>query len=225
MTRIKTVATHDVVRATFPRPVTERDELGMAVGKAIDTAASQFSHEFGLRRKPTTASMVRLATSILDEELKDADLPLAGPDRGTALRQITEVLQAVRKSEIFGLSRPRSRLVVINETVGVYSQPDYWDGRDRFYEMKTYSAHPPPPDVALQLSMFQLAFPGLAGFLICFDRHALPVATRVYPLSPLTPERTEEVLRLAYDVGLAQGTDKVMEYVDSPTVRYTLTPP
>ena len=86
------------IQQRFRRPVTERDELGMAVGKAIDTAASQFSHEFGLRRKPTTASMVRLATSILDEELKDADLPLA-PDRGTALRQIAEVLQAVRKSE------------------------------------------------------------------------------------------------------------------------------
>ncbi len=224
MTTIRTVAAHEVVRAAFPRPVTEKDELGMAVGKAIDDTLSRFSHEYGQARRPTLTSMQRLAAERLDEQLADADLALRGEDRARELAQIYGVIQAFRKSEVMGLPRPRSRLILINEAVGVYAQPDYWNGRNRFYEMKSYHADPTPPDVRLQLQLFQCAFPGFEAFLVCFDRHANPVTTTIELAAPLDPATTSEVLARAYRTGLEKGVEKVLEYVDSPTVRYSTSP-
>lgn len=222
--RVKTVAAHEVVLAVFPREVTERDEVGMAVGKAIDETLSRFSHEFSRGRRPTLTSMNRLATESLDRELTDADLALAPADRLAQLSAVSGVLQAFRKSEVMGLPRPRSRLVLINEEVGVYAQPDYWNGRDRFYEMKSYRARPVPPDVELQLRLFQLAFPGFHAFLACFDRHASPVTTDIAEAPSLTPELREATLRLAYRTGREKGVDKVLEYVENPIVRYAVPP-
>jgi len=221
MTTIRTVATHEVVRAAFPRPVTEKDEIGMAVGKAIDDTLSRFSHEYGQARRPTLASMQRLAAESLDEQLADADLALSAEERGRELSQVFGVIQAFRRSEVMGLPRPRSRMILINEQVGVYAQPDYWNGQDRFYEMKSYHADPIPPDVRLQLRLFQCAFPGFQAFLACFDRHANPVTTTVELVPPIDLAATSEVLSLAYRTGLEKGVEKVLEYVDSPTIRYS----
>ncbi len=222
MTAVKTVATHEVVQAAFPRPVTEKDEIGMAVGKAIDETLSRFSHEFRESRRPTLTSMNRLATEVLDRELADADVQLTPKDREQQLAEVFGVLQAFRRSEVMGLSRPRSRVILINEQVGVYAQPDYWDGRDRFYEMKSYYANPTPPDVRLQLQLFQCAFPGFRAFLASFDRHATPVTSTIESIAPLERETMEEVLQLSYRTGLEKGTEKVLEYIDNPTVRYSI---
>jgi hypothetical protein len=222
MTAVKTVAAHEIVQGAYPRPVTEKDEIGMAVGKAIDETLSRYSHEFSQSRRPTLTSMNRLASEILDEELADADIQLTPKDRELQLSQVSGVLQAFRRSEVMGLSRPRSRMILINERVGVYAQPDYWDGRDRFYEMKSYYANPTPPDVRLQLQLFQCAFPGFRAFLACFDRHATPVSTTIESVPPLEPPAAEEVLKLAYRTGLERGTEKVLEYIDNPIVRYSI---
>jgi len=222
MTAVKTLATHEVVQSAYPRPVTESDEIGMAVGRAIDETLSRFSHEFAQGRRPTMTSMNRLATEVLDRELADADLVLPPNDRQRHLTAVSGVLQAFRRSEVMGLARPRSRLILINERVGVYAQPDYWNGQDRFYEMKSYAAHPVPPDVRLQLQLFQCAFPGFRAFLASFDRHATPVTTSIEVVPPLEPEALAEVLTLAYRTGLEKGIEKVLEYVDNPVVRYTL---
>jgi hypothetical protein len=132
------------------------------------------------------------------------------------------VLQAYRLSEIFGLARPRTRVIVIGGTVGVYAQPDYWDGRGRFFEMKSYRAIPPPPDVALQLRLFQLAFPQFEAVLVCIDRHARPVETTSAVIPPLTREETASALRLAFDVGWEFGHEKVLEYMEGPFTHYPL---
>jgi hypothetical protein len=225
MTTIRTVATYEIVQVTYPRPpVTERDELGMVVGRVIDSSLSRYSHEAGQHRRPTVGSIRRFASEMLDSELLDADLTVAAADREKLLAQVDGVLAAFRRSEIFGLSRPKSRLILINERVGVYAQPDYWDRRARFYEMKSYRAVPPPPDVALQLEYFQLAFAGMTGILACFDRHATPVETTLLALPPLSEERARAALRAAYDIGLEHGKEKVLEYVDAPLVRYAIEP-
>lgn len=224
MTQVKTVAAHEVVHATYPRPVTERDEVGMAVGKAIDETLSHYSHEFRESRRPTVTAMNRMATEILDRELQDSDVQLLPADREVQLQEAYGVLQAFRRSEVMGLSRPKSRMILINESVGVYAQPDYWDGRDRFYEMKSYRATPMPPDVRLQVQLFQCAFPGFRAFLAWFDRHAKPVTATIESVAPLEPTLVEEVLQVAYRIGLEKGSSKVLEYVDSPTVRYSISP-
>ncbi|MGA8663973.1 MAG: hypothetical protein WB809_02740 [Thermoplasmata archaeon] len=222
MTTARTIAAHEIVRAAYPRPVTEKDEIGMAVGRAIDETLSRYSYEFAQARRPTRTAMNRMATEILDRELEDADVQLPADDRSKQLAAISAVLQAFRASEVMGLSRPRSRLILINERVGVYAQPDFWDGHARFYEMKSYHATPTPPDVCLQLQLFQCAFPTFRAFLACFDRHATPVTTTIEELPPIDPVVAQGVLQLAYRTGLEKGVDKVLEYVDSPTVRYVI---
>lgn len=224
VTTVRTVAAHEVVSAAYPRTVTERDEIGMAVGKAIDETLSHWSYEYRQSRRPTATSMHRMAAEILDRELADADVQLSTSDRDRQLAAVSGVLSAFRQSEVMGLSRPRSRLILINERVGVYAQPDFWDGRDRFFEMKSYYASPTPPDVVLQVQLFQCAFPGFRGYLACFDRHQTPVTTHIERLAPLEAARTEEILRVAYGTGLEKGVDKVLEYVDSPSVRYAIPP-
>jgi hypothetical protein len=222
MTTIRTIAAHEVVREAYPRPVTEKDEIGMAVGKAIDSALSRFSHEFGQSRRPTLAGVNRMAAELFDEELADADVQLTSEERERQLAGVSAVLQAFRRSEVMGLSRPRSRMILINERIGVYAQPDYWNGRDRFYEMKSYRASPMPPDVQLQIQLFQCAFPGFRSFLACFDRHSIPVATIIEEVPAIESAAVELVLKQAYRTGLEKGTEKVLEYVDSPTVRYSV---
>jgi len=221
MTTVRTVAAHEVVRATYPRPeVTERDELGMAVGKAIDHALSRYANDASRGLRPTAASTRRIAAEALDEELRDIDLrpPAAELDRIQA--QIGAVIAAFRKSPLYGLRRPQSRLVLIGAEAGVYAQPDYWDGRSRFFEMKSYRAVPPPPDVRLQLSLFQLAFPGFEAHLVCLNRHAVPVEVLDERIPPLSEEEGRAVLDRARAVALDAGVEKVLEYVSNPIVRY-----
>jgi hypothetical protein len=222
MTTVKTVATHEVVQAAYPRPVTEKDEIGMAAGKAIDEALSRYSYEFAQSRHPTRTAMNQLASEIFDEELENADVQLTVEVREQQLAAISAVLQAFRRSEVMGLTRPRSRLVLIDGRVGIYAQPDYWDGKARVYEMKSYHASPIPPDIRLQVRLFQCAFPKFRTFLAWFDRHATPVTTTIEEVPLLEPAVADEVLRQAYRVGLEKGTDKVLEYMDNPVVRYSL---
>jgi hypothetical protein len=227
MTTLLTVAAHEVVRAAYPRPVTERDEVGIAVGKAIDGTLSRCSHEFASGRRPTRTAMARLGEELLDDALREAQIDLTTSERDRQLSSVGAVLQAFRRSEVMGLPRPRSRLIVINERVGVYAQPDFWDGKGRFYEMKSYHAEPMPPDVQLQVQLFQLAFPGFRAFLAWFDRHLTPVTTTIEEVAPIESAKGTEILRLAFRTALESGTEKVLEYIDNPSVRYSVgdTPP
>jgi len=161
----------------------------------------------------------------LDEGLAEAAVAVNAPEREKLLVQFRGVLQAFRQSEIFGLARPRTRVIRIGGRVGVYAQPDYWDGRARFFEMKSYPAIPPRPDIALQLRMFQLAFPKFEAVLLCINRHATPVETTSAVIPPPTAEESASALRLAFDLGLEFGVDKVAEYMEGPFVDYAVPPP
>jgi hypothetical protein len=222
MTTVRTVAAYEVVQATYPRPPSEKDEVGRAVGKAIDEALARYSYEFSQRRRPTRSAMERLAAGVFDEQMAESDVVLTATEREAELATVAGVLTAFRSSEVMGLTRPRSRCILINDRVGVYAQPDYWDGQVRLYEMKSYRATPEYPDVRLQLELFQLAFPRFRVYLASFDRHASPVTTTILLQPPLTHPTALGALRRAYDVGLEQGTEKVLEYIDNPIVRYVL---
>lgn len=223
MTTVKTLAAHEVVQLTYPRPPTERQEFGMAVGKAIDSTLARYSHEFDQRLRPTVSAMNRFARTVLDDELRDIDLVVDPSERLKAEEQIAAVLQAFRKTEVFGLPRPRTRMILIDERVGVYTQPDYWDRKSRFYEMKSFRAVPLPPDVALQLRLFQLGFAGLDAFLLCVNRHSTPPEVTITPVPRMTPAESEATLRESLRLGLESGHEKVLEFIDSPVVRYTVT--
>jgi hypothetical protein len=221
MNHIRTLAAYEVVQLTFPRVPSEAQELGMVVGKVIDTTLSRYSHEFDRRLRPTVTAMHRFAEEQLERELRDIDMVVPPAEKQRALDQIAGTLQAFRRTEVFGLPRPRTRLVLIDEQVGVYTQPDYWDRKSRFYEMKSYRAVPPSPAVALQLRLFQLGFPELQGFLLCVDRHSVPPEASITPLAPLDSAESNRTLRLALDLGLSHGHEKILDYVDSPVVRHS----
>jgi len=221
MTTVRMIPAHEIVRRTYPRPPPEeRDQIAMATGKAIDSALSEFGHQLREGRHPTQAGIARLAESLLDEALEEAAVRLATTERERTLGQIQAVLRAYRRSEIAGLARPRTRIFLIDGKVGVYAQPDYWDGRARFFEMKSFRAIPPSPEVTLQLRLFQLAYPGFEAVLVCLDRHAVPAETTSTVFPSPTPEEEATVLRLAYDQGLQFGQEKVLEYLEGPFVHY-----
>jgi hypothetical protein len=225
VTTIRTVAAHEVVRRLFPRPPpTEKEAVAIAVGRAIDAALSRYGHELRLGRRPTLTSLGAHAEELLDDGLAEGAVAIGPQERATLTRQMQETLRAYRGSVIAGLPRPKSRLIVIDRRAGVYAQPDYWDGRGRFFEMKSYRAIPPPPDIALQLRLFQLAFPGFEAVLVCFDRHASPVAVSTTSLPSPSPNEAASTLREAYATALELGQDRVLEYVDSPRIDYPLPP-
>lgn len=194
----------------------------MAVGKSIDSTLSRYSHEFDQGRRPTVGAMNQFAGAALENELKDIDLPASASERARAKEQIAAVLQAFRKTEVFGLPRPRTRMILINERVGVYTQPDYWDRKRRIYEMKSYRALPPPPDVVLQLRLFQLGFAGFETYLVCVNRHASPPDVSITSIPPITPGGSVETLSQALRLGIENGREKVLEYVDNLVVRYSV---
>jgi hypothetical protein len=222
MTVVKTLAAHEIVQLVYPRPITESDKLGVAVGRAIDGALSRYGYESSQNFRPTVSKMNKMALELLDRELKEEDVELPPGEREKLQGQLSGVLQAYRHSEIFGLSRPRTRLILINKQVGIYAQPDYWDEKTRIYEMKSYRAIPHPPDVDLQLKIFQLAYPGFQEFLLCINRHATPVDSFCEKIEPLTEEGVREMLQMVCKLGLEHGKEKVLEYVDNPTVAYSV---
>jgi len=221
VTTIRVVAAHDVVAAAFPRPVTEADEVGLATGKAIDGAVAQWSHAASTGARPTMTAVRRWAEETLDEELRDAHHPIAPAERDRILTEVAGVLSAFRKSELYGLPRPRSRLLLVTEACGVYAQPDFWNRTDRFYEMKSYRPTPIPPAIQLQVRLFQLAFPRFEAILACFDRHHPPVTAELVPVPAPTPAEARAAVDLVAQVALASGRERVLEYIDAPIVRYT----
>ena len=222
MSVIRTVAVHEVVRAAYPRPVLEGQEVGLAAGKAVDAALSQYSHEHSLGRRPGIGSMTALAQRVFDEEIAAAGAMVAEPDRQRALAPIPEMLREFRRSVLFDLPRPRSRLILLNSRAGVYAQPDFWDRRSCIYELKSYRVDRLRPEIALQLRLFQLAFPGFLQSLVCIDRHSTPVRTTIDEVPPPTPAERDDALRLALKVALETGTERVFEYIDNPMERYAV---
>lgn len=223
MTTLRTVAVHDVVRALYPREAsTDRDELALVAGSVIDRTLSEFSHRAARGQRPTQGAMEKFGDAALDDELRARGF-VPGPALLAPIRaELAAMLRAFRRSELFGLPRPKSRLVVVNESVGVYAQPDYWDGRARIFEMKSYRAIPPAEDVRAQLALFQLAFPNFEQRLVCLDRHARPPTVEAITIPPPAAEERERLLTEALRVGRADGVERVVEFVDNPVVRYTI---
>jgi hypothetical protein len=225
VTTIRTLPAHEVVRRTFPRAEpTESELVAMAIGKVTDTTLSQVGHQIRMGRRPTAGGVQSMAASLLRDTLEEAAVAVPSAESERIVAQVVRVVQAYRKSVIAGLPRPKTRVIVIGESVGIYAQPDYWDGRARFFEMKSYPAKPTAPEVALQLRIFQLAFPTLEAVLVCLNRHTDPVETTSVAVPPPTAEEANAVLRTAFRLATEFGQAKVLEYVEGPFVRYPLPP-
>jgi hypothetical protein len=213
------------VRRTYPRPPRDGEEIAKAIGRAIDGTLSEIGHRARSGRRATVSAARAFAARALDEEIAAAGEALTPGLRAAVDEEIEGVIRAFRVSPLYGLPRPRSRVILIGGRSGIYAQPDYWDGVRRFYEMKSYRALPMPPDVALQLRLFQLAFPRLEAVVYCIDRHARPVASSAAVVPPPTSAESAEALRRADDLAREFGERKVLEYVEGPFVAYDRPPP
>jgi hypothetical protein len=218
---LRTLPAHRIVQLTYPRPPpTETDDIALAEGKAIDGVLSEMGYALRLGRRPTATAMLGRGEELLDEALAEGPVEMPAAERERFRERLRGTFRAYRASPIAGLPRPKTRLVVIGDEVGVYVQPDYWDGRARVFEMKSYRAIPPKEDVALQLRLFQLAYPGFELVLVCLDRHATPVALSSASIPPMSADERAATIRLAYDLGRVHGEEKVREYLEGPFVPY-----
>lgn len=221
LTNVRAVPAHEIVRRTYPRPEPEeKDLVAIAVGRAVDQTLSECSHQIRQGRKPTLTALGAFAQGRLEDALEELAVELSEADTLRTLASIERVVQAFRRSPLAGLPRPRSRIVLLNDDAAYYAQPDYWDGKSRFFEMKSYRAIPPPPDVQLQVRLFQLAFPNLEAHLVCIDRHSEPVQTTEALIPAPSASEVDETLRRAYAVAQEHGQEKVLEYIDLPRVHY-----
>ncbi len=194
----------------------------MAEGRAIDDVLSEFGHRVRLGRKWTRTALRAAAEERFTAALEETSTDVSPAERARLVDRVEDVVQAYRTSPLYGLARPKTRVILIDGRVGVYAQPDFWDGRSRIFEMKSYRAIPPPPDVALQLRLFQIAYPGFTTTLVCLDRHASPVTVTSADIPAPTSDEERSTLRQAYDLGLERGVPKVFEYLEGPFVRRSL---
>jgi len=81
------------------------------------------------------------------------------------LQQASMMLLAYKQTPIYkqSLLRPKTRVVVINDAVGVYMQPDFYDPcTDTFYEVKSYPLRKDEymfKRLCYQVKLYQLAYP------------------------------------------------------------------
>jgi hypothetical protein len=81
------------------------------------------------------------------------------------LQQASLMLLAYKQTPIYcnSLLRPKTRIVVINNEIGVYMQPDFYDPcTDTFYEVKSYPLRKDEymfKRLCYQVKLYQLAYP------------------------------------------------------------------
>jgi hypothetical protein len=81
------------------------------------------------------------------------------------LQQASMMLLAYKQTPIYkqSLLRPKTRVVVINNAIGVYMQPDFYDPcSDTFYEVKSYPLRKDEymfKRLCYQVKLYQLAYP------------------------------------------------------------------
>ncbi len=95
----------------------------------------------------------------------------------------SKILEAFQRTPAFGLLRPKTRLVVIDESIGMYVQPDFYDGYS-IYEVKSFN--PTKTRYAYyQVRLFQLGgYPDSEAVLVGFDGNTLdPIIIRINRIS------------------------------------------
>jgi hypothetical protein len=144
----------------YKYPIIEDNPIGIAYGYAFDRALLECNYH-GLSVASTLQyfkdEFLRMmnghSSSITQEQLQQI------------LQQASMMLLAYKQTPIYkqSLLRPKTRVVVINDTIGVYMQPDFYDPcTDTFYEVKSY---PLKKDeymfkrLCYQVKLYQLAYP------------------------------------------------------------------
>jgi hypothetical protein len=155
---IKTVPSYSIVNHKYP--ITADNPIGIAYGYAFDRALLECNyHGWSVAstlqyfKDEFLRMMNGHSSSITQEQLQQI------------LQQASLMLLAYKQTPIYkqSLLRPKTRVVVINDTIGVYMQPDFYDPcSDTFYEVKSYPLHKDEymfKRLCYQVKLYQLAYP------------------------------------------------------------------
>jgi hypothetical protein len=153
-----TVPAYRIVNHKYP--IQEDNPIGIAFGYAFDRSLLECNYH-GLSVASTLQyfkdeflrMMNGYSSSITQEQLQQI------------LQQASLMLLAYKQTPIYkqSLLRPKTRIVVINDTIGVYMQPDFYDPcSDTFYEVKSYPLRKDEymfKRLCYQVKLYQLAYP------------------------------------------------------------------
>jgi hypothetical protein len=154
-----TVPSYSIVNYKYP--ITADNPIGIAFGYAFDRALLECNYH-GLSVASTLqyfkGEFIRMlngySNSITQEQLLQQ-----------ILQQASMMFLAYKQTPIYrnSLLRPKTRVVVINDEIGVYMQPDFYDPlNDVFYEVKSYPLRKDEymfKRLCYQVKLYQLAYP------------------------------------------------------------------
>jgi hypothetical protein len=156
-----TVPAYRIVNYKYP--ITEDNPIGIAFGYAFDRALLECNY-YGL-------SVASTLQYFKDEFLRmlmnghSSSNNITQDQLQQILQQASMMLLAYKQTPIYrnSLLRPKTRVVVINNAIGVYMQPDFYDPlNDVFYEVKSYPLRKDEymfKRLCYQIKLYQLAYP------------------------------------------------------------------
>jgi len=153
-----TVPAYRIVNHKYP--IQEDNPIGIAFGYAFDRALLECNYH-----KLSVASTLQYFKGEFIRMMNGHSSSITQEQLQQILQQASMMLLAYKQTPIYkqSLLRPKTRVVVINNTIGVYMQPDFYDPcTDTFYEVKSYPLRKDEymfKRLCYQIKLYQLAYP------------------------------------------------------------------
>jgi hypothetical protein len=193
---IKTLPSYSLVNYKYP--ITEDNPIGIAFGYAFDRALLECNyHGWSVAstlqyfKGEFLRMMNGYSNSITQEQLQQI------------LQQASMMILAYKQTPIYkqSLLRPKTRVVVINDKIGVYMQPDFYDPcSDTFYEVKSYPLRKDEymfKRLCYQVKLYQLAYPKSKAVAVgfCNGNNGSNSGYELLELPSLTPREKLQLLQ------------------------------
>jgi hypothetical protein len=202
-----TVPAYSIVNYKYP--ITEDNPIGIAFGYAFDRALLECNYH-GL-------SVASTLQYFKDEFLR---MLMNGHSSSITQEQLQQILQqasmmflAYKQTPIYkqSLLRPRTKVVVINNAIGVYMQPDFYDPcSDTFYEVKSYPLRKDEymfKRLCYQVKLYQLAYPKSKAVAVGFcNGNGSNSGYELLELPSLTPREKLQLLQEIIEA-VTKGTE------------------
>ncbi|MGC8596636.1 MAG: hypothetical protein ACP5NY_01820 [Thermocladium sp.] len=178
--------------------------LDILFGSIFDKATVKMNYYYKRGVNDFLEAALKYISSTLDDEAAMLGIQLMQNQRNNILSRGRAMLDAFKSTPAFGLLRPKTRLIVIDDLVGIYVQPDFYDG-ENIYEVKTFDPRG-VNYVKYQVRLFQLGYPGSKAILVGFDKATnKPIILTIDPINDMDKN---EILRHALSYGLINGIDE-----------------
>jgi len=222
---IRVIATHQYVSRFFRE---ESDPVSLAFGRAFDQATAQFSYYNGFTwsRRKLIFKALRHFMYIFDRELRGMGIKIGRDVRDRVASRALKCLNAFTRSDAFGLWRDKTHIILIDDVVGIYAQPDFVDNyREIIYELKTFRPDKVDEYLEKQVRVFQLAYPNYEAVVLGFPwREGEYIDIHRVEFKPIRRVDAFKLLRDLKDFTLRHGREADLEELlfEYPAIRYTL---